>query len=149
MVAAGFIRSVLIPQVGASATSLAITDSLSHARSLCLLEAQPPNALTNLACNFGPYVNQLLVGLGVAAALVYFVFSRKENAGLRVVGRAGSIVVMITLGVTLAFVVMTHFAVTIGRVQTMIEAPELTFLALGVVVLTLAVSRGLRGSFLR
>ncbi len=52
-------------------------------------------------------------------------------------------VIMVTLGVTLAFIVMTHFAVTIGRAQTMMESPGITLLALGVVVLTLAVSRGL------
>lgn len=144
MVAAGFFRSVLIPQVGASATTLTFTDTLSHARSMCLLESAPPNALTNVVCSFGPYVNQLVIGLGVVAALMHFIFSRKENAGFRAVSRIGSIVVMITLGVTLAFVVMTHFAVTIDRAQTMIEAPELAFLALGIVVLTLAVLRGLR-----
>jgi hypothetical protein len=149
MVAAGFIRSVLIPQVSATATSLTITDALWHERSLCLLESQPPNAMTNLVCNFGPYLNQLLIGLGVAAALVYFIFSRKENAALRAVSRTGSIVVMITLGVTLAFVVMTHFAVTIGRAQTMMESPGISFLALGVVVLTLTVSRGLTGPLRR
>jgi hypothetical protein len=54
MAAAGLVRTVLVPQVGASAASLVITDSLAHERSVCLLESQPANALTNVACSFGP-----------------------------------------------------------------------------------------------
>ena len=137
MAAAGFVRSVLVPQVGASAASLVITDSLAHERTVCLLESQPANVLTNLACSFGPYLNQLLVFAGVIAGLVYFVFSRRENKGLRAVSRFGGWIVMMTLGVTLGFMAMAHFAVTIGRAQTMMEAPGLALLALAIVIFTL------------
>ncbi len=137
MAAAGFARTVLVPQVGASAASLVITDSLSHERSVCLLESQPANALTNIVCSFGPYLNQLLILFAVVAGLVYFVFSRRENKGLRAVSRFGGWIVMMTLGVTLGSMAMAHFAVTIGRAQTMMETPGLAVLALAIVVLTL------------
>ncbi|MEZ0313335.1 MAG: hypothetical protein ACAI38_16305 [Myxococcota bacterium] len=137
MAAAGFVRAVLVPQVGASAASLVITDSLAHERGVCLLESQPANALTNVACSFGPYLNQLFIFAGVVAGLVYFVFSRGENKGLRAVSRFGGWIVMMTLGVTLGFMAMAHFAVTIGRAQTMMETPGLALLALAIVVLTL------------
>lgn len=137
MAAAGFVRTVLVPQVGASAASLVMSDSLAHERSVCLLESQPPNALTNIMCSFGPYLNQLLIFVGVAAGLVYFVFSRRENKGLQAVSKFGGWVVMITLGVTLGFMAMAHFAVTIGRAQTMMETPGLARVALAIVVLTL------------
>ncbi len=137
MAAAGFVRTVLVPQVGASAASLLIDDALAHERSVCLLESQPPNALTNIVCSFGPYLNQLLIFAGVAAGLVYFVFSRRENKGLQAVSRFGGWVVMVTLGVTLGFMAMAHFAVTIGRAQTMMETPGLALIALAIVVLAL------------
>lgn len=149
MTAAGFVRSVLLPQVGASAASLVIGDTIAHERTVCLLDAQPANALTNVVCSFGSYLNQLLIFVGVVAGLVYFVFSRRENAGLRAVSKVGSLVVMVTLGVTLGFLAMTHFAVTIGRAQTMIEVPGLAALALAVVAIVVVCVRALPGPFRR
>jgi hypothetical protein len=136
MAAAGVVRSALIPQLGATAAPLVITDSLVHERGVCLLEASPANTLTNIMCSFGPYVNGLIILLGVAAGLVYLLYSRRESQAIRVVSRIGGLVLMATLGVTLGFLAMAHFAVTIGRAQTMIDTPGLALVALGLVVLS-------------
>jgi hypothetical protein len=64
-------------------------------------------------------------------------FSRRENKGLRAVSRFGGWIVIMTLGVTLGFMAMAHFAVTIGRAQAMMETPAVALFSLAIVVLTL------------
>ena len=140
MAAAGFARVVLIPQVAATSASLTLTGPLLHERSVCLAATDAANALTTLACTFGGYVNAFIVTLGVIAGLVAFTFARRENKALRVVGRAGSLIIMVSLGVTLGYLAMTHFAVTIGRAETMIQTPTLTGLALVFVTILLGLT---------
>lgn len=140
MAAAGFARVVLLPQVAASAASLTITSESLRARSVCLLEAESASALTNLACRWGGYLNALFIFAAVIAGLLAVAFARKENKTLRGVSRFGTLIIMITLGVTLGYLAMTHFAVTIGRAQTMMESPGLAGLALLVVAILVAVT---------
>lgn len=140
MAAAGFARVVLIPQIGASAASLTFTSDSLHSRAVCLLETEVPNAITTIACTFGGYANALLIALGVIAGLVAMTFSRNENKALRGVGRVGGLFVMVSLGVTLGYLAMTHFAVTIGRAETMMESPGLAGLALVFVTILVVVT---------
>lgn len=140
MAAAGFARVVLLPQVAATSASLIRTSDLLHERSVCLLETESGNALTTFVCNLAGYTNHLLIFLGVVAGLVALTFTRKENKGLRVVGKLGAVMIMVSFGVTLGYLAMTHFAVTIGRAETMIQSPGLAALAFGIVAILVLVT---------
>ena len=134
--AQGFLRGILMPQLGATVRGVVPTAPALEEIEVCLRDG---GALAEVYCRHGAWAEGVLIAIIVAASLYYLFGARRtarSGAGraLGALHSAGRWLVLVGFGAAFGFAVMEYIAVATGRAQLLIDSPGASLLAVLLIV---------------